>query len=382
MEKVALLGATGSVGKSVLDVIRHYPGRFRLSAVSGFRNLKRLGEIIDEFSPTYVAIGENQPDFEDRYPGIIFFHGEEGLIEIVTQPDIDTAVIAVSGIVGLKPTITAIEAGKRILTANKESLVAAGEIINTLLAKHKNEFIPLDSEHNSIFNQFIRVERQFIDSITLTASGGPFRDRDIDETVTVEDVLNHPTWDMGKEITVNSATMMNKGLEVIEAHHLFGLPYDQIKVLIHPQSVVHGIVTTIDGSQYLAASPSDMRYPISLAMFYPEIPSAKFPELSLVGKSLEFFEPDTDKFPLLALAYACGRAGGIMPTVLNAANEIFVEKFLNGFVYFALIPEFVARVIERFEKNIKLPSVEEILIADKQARIYALELMNQSLRKS
>lgn len=380
MENVILLGATGSVGKSVLDVIRHYPKRFRLVGVSANKNLSKLKEIIEEFSPLYACIGDESSEFEKQIPGIYLFSGPDGLKELVSVPEAGTIIIAISGIAGLIPTLTAIEADKKILTANKESIVAGGEIINELLRKKKTGILSLDSEHNSIFNLLDRFDADNVESITLTASGGPFREKEITKETKREDVLKHPTWDMGNFITVNSATMMNKGFEVIEAHHLFGFPYEKIHVSVHPQSLVHGIIRLNDGSEMLSAGPSDMRFPVASAMLYPEIPEPKFEGLSLYGKNLEFFEPDFERFPLLALAYACGNVGGIMPAVLNAANEIAVEKFLEGFLPFYLIPSFIAETIEQFD-NIAHPKIEQILIADKRARIEMLSLINGYLEK-
>lgn len=378
MEKVILLGATGSVGSSVLDVIRNYPGRFTLYGVSGNRNLDRLAEIIGEFSPTYVCIPEENPEFTDRFPGIYFLFGVKGLDELAAMSECDTIVNALAGIAGLAPTLAAIRTKKKLLTANKESLVAAGNHVRVELAKSGSQLVPLDSEHNTLFNLLRSVVRESVDSIALTASGGPFRDRPIDDTIELGDVLAHPTWNMGPFITVNSATLMNKGFEVIEAHILFRLPYDKIDVYIHPQSLVHGIVTLRDGSHIFGAYPSDMRYPVASAMFYPEAPERKFPRLSLDGRNFEFGEPDMEKFPLLTLAYACGQAGGVMPAILNAANEIVVEKFLDGFVKFVDIPRFIAQVIEESD-NVTDPELPEILIADKKARIRALELVTGSL---
>jgi 1-deoxy-D-xylulose-5-phosphate reductoisomerase len=377
MENIVLLGATGSVGSSVLDVIGSYPGRFRLIGASCFKNLNRMSEIINEFAPLYVSLPDNNPEFEKNHPSVYFMNGDDGINEMVALSDVDTVVVAIAGIAGLSPLLSAVESGKRILSANKEAIVAAGAVIDKILVEHKNFIIPLDSEHNAIFNQLIRMDKDSVENIVLTASGGPFRDKPIDENVTVEDVLQHPTWDMGQYITVNSATMMNKGFEVIEAHYLFNISYDKIRVLIHPQSLVHGIIETIDGNRYMSASACDMRYPVASAMFFPEVQKTKLPKLDLAGISLDFVEPDNDKFPLLALAYETGMAGGIMPAVLNAANEIVVEKFLAGFVRFYQIPGIIRYIIDKFE-NVSNPCLEEILIADKKARIHALELISLS----
>lgn len=378
MEKLMLLGATGSVGASVLNVIRSYPGKFKLYGVSGNRRLDRLASVVEEFSPTYVWLPRDDKSFMERFPATYFLTGDKGLEEMASMSECDTVVNCISGIAGLAPTLSAIRANKKLLTANKESLVSAGGIVLDELYKSKTQMIPLDSEHSAIFQLLGGVKRHFVDSVTLTASGGPFREREIDASIEIGDVLDHPTWNMGPFITVNSATMINKGFEVIEAHVLFGLPYEKIEVVIHPQSVVHGMVTLRDGTILMAAYPSDMRYPVASAMFYPEVPEAKFPKLELPGQRFKFDPPDTEKFPLLPLAYACGQAGGVMPAVLNAANEIVVEKFLDGFVPFWNIPQYIAQVIEESE-SVSNPGLEEILIADKKARIRALELVTADL---
>ncbi len=376
MQNIALLGATGSVGKSVLDVIRNYKEDFNLIGVSSYRNQARLEKIISEFQPRYVCLKKEDYDFMKKFPGIEFFHGESGLSELASLPGADTIIIAVSGIAGLYPTISAIKSKKRILSANKESIVAAGEIINRLLSENQASIIPIDSEHNAIFNIFSRMQKNFVKNIILTASGGPFLNREITKDVKVEDVLDHPTWEMGSCITVNSATMMNKGFEVIEAHHLFHLDYKQIKVLIHPQSLAHGIVETIDGTYFIAASPSDMRYPIALSLFYPEIPSQKFPPLDLTNKPFEFFEPDYKKFPLLKLAYEAGREGGLLPAVLNAANEVVVDAFLDNRADFYSLASIIQKIVEMFINRPALTlTIEEILEADRLARSNALSLL-------
>ncbi len=380
-EKVVLLGGTGSIGKSSLDVLRSYPRDFYLVGVSGHNNLEELALIIQEFTPQYVCLKEEDSEFIDRFPGINFAWGETGIIELAELSEADTVINAIPGMAGLAPCLAAIRKNKRILSANKEAFVAAGEIINAELDKSDAVILPVDSEHNAIFNLFTRFDRKDISAIKLTASGGPFLRREITEDVAIADVLKHPTWNMGPYITVNSATMMNKGFEVIEAHHLFRIDYDRIKVLIHPQSQVHGLIETIDGSQFICASPNDMRYPIALSLFYPRIPAdPPFGKIDMRHQSWEFEEPDWQKFPLLKLAYEVGEAGGILPAVLNAANEIVVEKFLAGFLPFIYIPEIIKQIVDRFE-NISQPRLEEILIADKKARIMALDIMNAILEQ-
>jgi len=380
MEKIVLLGCTGSIGGSVLDVIRNYPDRFKLIGVSAFKNIKKLEKIIEEFSPSYVAIAKEENSTIKKYPHVSFFFGEDGLNRIASLPEANTVVIGITGIAGLLPTISAIKNKKRILSANKESIVVAGDIVQSLLNKTKNRIIPLDSEHNAIFNIINRLDKRFIRKIYLTASGGPFLKKEINEKITTEDVLNHPTWNMGNYITVNSATMMNKGFEVIEAHYLFNMNYEDINVLVHPQSLVHGMVETIDGSFLMAASPSDMRYPIALSLFYPEIPPSRFPALDLTKNNLEFQKPDLKKFPLLKLAYETGKAGGILPAVLNAANEVAVEAFLKKLINFIKLPKIIIKTLNEFDKEqtISNPSIEDIFETDKKAREKALQIIKFS----
>lgn len=376
METVVLLGATGSIGQSTLDIIRKFPDRFQLLAVSGYSNINRLKSILDEFHPKVVCLVEPKPDFTAQYPSITFLFGENGLCEAASLPEADTVVMAIAGIAGLRPTLAAIQSGKRLLSANKESIVAAGELVNRELDK-KNAFIlPLDSEHNAIFNLLTRIDGKYVREITLTASGGPFLNKEITQTVCKEDVLDHPTWDMGNYITVNCATLMNKGFEVIEAHFLFKMDYERIKVLVHPQSLVHGIVETIDGTHFMVASPSDMRYPIALSLFYPEIPPKQFKGLDLFTRPMQFSEPDMKKFPLLKLAYDTGKAGGIMTTVLNAANEITVEAFLKDRLPFHMVQVINQKTTEAFASKSspgKVPELEEILEIDREAKKYAME---------
>jgi 1-deoxy-D-xylulose-5-phosphate reductoisomerase len=380
-EKVVLLGGTGSIGKSSLDVLRTYPKDFYLVGVSAHSNLEELARIIDEFTPQYVCLKEENTEFINRFPGINFAWGREGIADLAELSEADTIINAIPGIAGLAPTLAAIAKDKRILSANKEAFVAAGEIINAGLDKSKAVILPVDSEHNAIFNLFTRFKREDIQSIKLTASGGPFLRRDITENIEIADVLKHPTWNMGPYITVNSATMMNKGFEVLEAHHLFRMDYDDIKVLIHPQSQVHGMIETVDGSQFICASPNDMRYPIALSLFHPRIPiDPPFGKIDMTTQNWDFEEPDTDKFPLLKLAYEVGKAGGVLPAVLNAANEIVVEKFLSGIIPFKFIPEIIKQIVDQFE-NTSHPRLEEILIADKNARIQALKIMNAILEQ-
>jgi 1-deoxy-D-xylulose-5-phosphate reductoisomerase len=374
-ERIVLLGGTGSIGSSVLDVIRHYPDRFALSGVSGYRNRDKLAAIVREFNPSCVCLPAEDPSFFAEFPGLVYFFGEAGLSELAGLAECDTVIIAVSGISGLGPTLSAIRAHdgrKKLLSANKEAIVAAGDVVNALLDKHGASIVPLDSEHNAIFSILTRVKPADVNTITLTASGGPFLHKPIGPGISVEDVLKHPTWNMGSYITVNSATMMNKGFEVIESHHLFRMEYDRIRVLIHPQSIIHGIVELADGTCVMVASPSDMRYPVAISMFYPQIPQQRFPPLELSGRNLEFQEPDLAKFPLLGLAYETGRTGGMLPCAMNAANEEVVEAFLEGVIPFHIIPDLLRRTVDDIADSDPSRGVTDMLeavrIVDREAR--------------
>lgn len=281
-KRIFLLGATGSIGTSTLEVIKKYSEYFELVGVSANSNLKKLESIINEFKPRYAVLTKEHSFKDCDFCKILV--GEKGYEEVIFSNEIDIIVIAISGIAGLYPTIKAIESKKRVVSANKESLVAAGDLVLNYLEKYNQSIIPVDSEHNAIFNLFSRIEKNFINKIILTASGGPFLRKEITEKTSLYEVLEHPTWNMGNYITVNSATMMNKGFEVIEAHYLFRIDYDKIDVLVHPQSLVHGIVETIDGTNFMVVSPNDMKFPITLGLFYPEIPEKKFKTIKLDEK--------------------------------------------------------------------------------------------------
>jgi 1-deoxy-D-xylulose-5-phosphate reductoisomerase len=376
MEKIVLLGATGSVGSSALDVLRKNPEKFELIGVSGYKNHAKLSEIISEFNPRYVSMMDENKKLLSANRGRNFFFGAGGPSELAALDEADTVIVAVAGISGLLPTLTAIRKGKKILTANKESIVAAGELVISELRARRGKLIPLDSEHNAIFNLLEKYPAKDVESIVLTASGGPFRERKIDATITIDDVLAHPTWDMGNIITVNSATMMNKGFEVIEAHHLFGFDYGRIRVLIHPQSLVHGMAELRDGSHLLFTSPSDMRYPISLALHYPEIPGRQFAPLDLLKEPLEFSLPDEIKFPLLRTAYDAGTAGGSLPCALNAANETAVQAFLEKRIPFQDIPGIVQRTLDGTPPS-RPGTPEEVLEIDRIARESAEDIITE-----
>ncbi len=359
--RVAVLGSTGSIGRQTLEVIRALPGRFRVVALAGGRNIDLLTEQVREFQPDVVG-------------GALM-----RLEDIAARPDVDIVVMAVSGGAGLAPTLAAARAGKRIALANKESLVAAGEIIMAEAAKSGAAILPVDSEHSAIW-QCLNGERD-ARRIILTASGGPFRSytKAQMEKVTVAEALNHPSWRMGNKVTVDSATLMNKGLEIIEAHRLFGMAVEDIEVVIHPQSVIHSMVEFADGSLKAQLSRPDMRFPIQYALTYPaRLPNPDLPKIDWAALgSLTFEAPDYDRFPCLRLAITAAKEGGTCPAVLAAADEAAVVLFLEERIGFTDIAAYVEKVLEKHQR-ITNPSLEEINAADAWARRTLNELAGVS----
>ncbi len=380
-KNIAILGSTGSIGKNSLEVIANFPDQFNVSYLTVHKNIDALCEQIKRFHPKgVVVLDENSAEVcKNRVNGTTqVFRGEKGLEEIVQRDDVDVVISSLVGFAGLKPTIRAIEAGKKIALANKETLVVAGEIIMRLVKEHGVELIPVDSEHSAIFQCLVGESNAQIEKIILTASGGPFRTKSLDElkNVTIAQALNHPNWKMGNKITIDSATLMNKGLEVIEAHWLFGLPVEKIEVLIHPQSIIHSMVEFVDGSVKAQLGMPDMKLPIQYALTYPERISTQnvrvdFPKLH----ELTFFEPDPARFKCLQLAMDALHEGGTMPAVMNAANEIAVEKFLNGMIPFLQIPEMIERVMERHSPR-HSPVIDDVIEADADARRFTQALLN------
>ncbi len=372
MKSIYLLGATGSIGTQTLDILEKYKDLYRLVGVSlGNRNPKLNERIIEDFKPKVVCL-RNESDlayYESKYKNIKFVYGNDGLIKIATHAKKGLLINALMGSVGLEPTIAAIKSKKSVAIANKETLVMAGDLIMKLAKDYKVSILPVDSEHNAIFSCLQGEKIEDVLKITITASGGSFRDKDRDQlmNVTKEEALNHPNWKMGSKITIDSATMMNKGLEVIEAHHLFQLPYHQIKTVLHKESIVHGMVTFKDQSLKAVLGSSDMRMPILYALSYPN-------HLDLDIKPLDFdaigqltFKPmDFQRYPLLALAYQVGEKGGLYPTVMNAANERAVELFLEGKIGFLDIERRVIEAVETFSENKENPTIEEILETNKK----------------
>ncbi|MEO8601249.1 MAG: 1-deoxy-D-xylulose-5-phosphate reductoisomerase [bacterium] len=375
MKSLAVLGSTGSIGVTTLDVVSRFPDRFRITALAAGRNVERLAEQVRRFEPELVATGDEAgaealraavPD----YRGDILV-GLDGIARVATAPGADLVISALVGAIGLGPTLAAIEAGKDVALANKEVLVVAGELVQAAAKRRGVNVFPIDSEHNAIYQAMHGHRRSDVRRVILTASGGPFLRTSLDDlqVATPAQALRHPTWKMGAKITIDSSTLMNKGLEVIEAHWLFDLPPDQIDVVIHPQSIVHSMVEYIDGSVIAQLGIPDMAIPISFILAYPErLPLDHLPSLDLVqaGK-LEFLAPDLERFPCLGLAYDALRARGSVPAVLNAANEVLVEAFLNRTISYLDIPRIARRVVERHGGG-DAPTLDALLVADAWAR--------------
>jgi 1-deoxy-D-xylulose-5-phosphate reductoisomerase len=378
-QRVVVLGSTGSIGRQTLDVIRLFPERFEVQALTCGSNVDLLVKQAREFSPNVVAVGNTEKAAECRErlngTGITVLEGEDGQCEAARGPA-EIVMAAVVGFAGLKPVMAAIETGARIALANKETLVVGGRLVNDALEESGSVLIPVDSEHSAIFQCLAGETMASVEHIILTASGGPFRTRPADQfdTITRDEALNHPNWDMGAKITIDSATLMNKGLEVIEARWLFDLSPDEIRVLVHPQSIVHSMVAFSDGSVKAELGVPDMKVPIQYAMSYPDRWPAPHERLDWSEvASLDFEMPDTDRFPCLRLAFDALRAGGTAPAVLNAANEVAVELFLNEEIGFTEIPQIIERCMEEVAGP-AVDSVDALTDVDAKARRVAKEL--------
>ncbi len=373
--KIAIIGSTGSIGLSALDVIREHKNRFEIIALAAGSNAERLKLQIDEFKPRFAALSDENAalQLEKKCSNIEFRAGEEGVASLCEIDDVDIVLVSVVGIAGLEPALKTLRAGKRLAIATKEVFVAAGQLILDEAKKYNAEILPVDSEHCAIFQCMQAagaLKNKSVERLILTASGGPFFGKKYDElkNVTPMQALAHPTWDMGSKISIDSATLMNKGLEVIEARWLFDVPAEQIDVVIHPQSIIHSLVDFCDGAAIAQMSNPDMRMPILYAFTFPERAPLKMPSLDLakIG-NLTFFNPDCNVFPCLKLAYAALKEGGIVPAVLNAANEIAVQKFLDGKINFIEIPSHIEKKMEKCN-NIAKPTLKDIIAADKWAR--------------
>jgi 1-deoxy-D-xylulose-5-phosphate reductoisomerase len=382
MKKIVIIGSTGSIGRQTLEVVRSLPGEFKVVGLGAGKNWRLMADQIKEFRPSAAVMADElglaSLKKELVTPGCPELSlGREGLENLAGMPEADLVVVAVTGAAGIYPTLAAIRAGKDVALANKETLVAAGQLVMNLSARKKTALLPVDSEHSAIWQCLAGRGDNPVEKIILTASGGPFRDLDKGEMekVTVAMALRHPNWAMGSKITIDSATLMNKGLEVIEAKWLFGVSYSQIEVVIHPQSIVHSAVEFEDGSVIAQMGLPDMRLPIQYALTYPRRLSGSVPRLKLTAlQGLTFEEPDTEKFPSLRLAFEAGSAGGIMPAVLNAANEVAVDSFLKGVIPFTGIPMVVKSVME-IQQNVNEPELDEIMEADQRAREKAREFI-------
>ena len=381
MNKIVLLGSTGSIGTQTLDIVRNYASDLQVVALAAGSNVALMEQQIREFMPKKAvmwseeaakALKEKVADLS-----VEVLTGMDGLLEIVTMEEADTVVTAIVGMIGIRPTIAAIESGKTIALANKETLVTAGHIIMPLAKEKGVKILPVDSEHSAIFQSMNGEKREQVDKILLTASGGPFRGKKTADllNIRVEDALKHPNWSMGRKITIDSATLVNKGLEVIEAKWLFDVSLDKIQVVVHPQSIIHSMVQYKDGGIIAQLGTPDMKLPIQYALFYPD-------RRDLPGKKLDFYElsqmtfekPDMETFYGLRLAFDAAKIGGSMPTVYNAANEKAVSLFLDRKIGFLQIPEFIQKAMEN-HKMIENPSVNEILSAENEAYDYISTLI-------
>lgn len=382
--RLAVLGATGSIGTQTLDIVRLFPERFDVRALTCGTNIELLASQVAEFQPRSVAVGtdEGARELREQISGldVDVLTGEEGLCAVATREDVDVVVVAVVGFAGLAPVLAALKAGKTVALANKETMVVGGALVQALADQGPGQLLPVDSEHSAIFQCLVGESERDVESVALTASGGPFRTRPADtfEDVTVKEALDHPNWSMGPKITIDSATMMNKGLEVIEARWLFDLPPGQIDVLVHPQSIVHSMVTFADGAVKAQLGVPDMKVPIQYALSFPGRWPAPHERLDWAkcGR-LDFEPPDTEKFPCLRLAYEALEAGGTAPAILNAANEVAVECFLDGTLSFADIPRVIERTLEQVNGPVE-PSLEELYAVDAEARRRVEELVPAS----
>ena len=382
MQRVTILGATGSIGVSTLDVLARHPDQYGVYALSAHSRVDELAVQCRQFRPARAVVGSAEAAARLRQliadlPTEVAY-GEQALCEIASSSDTDTVMAAIVGAAGLAPTLAAARAGKKVLLANKEALVMSGQLFMDAVREHKATLLPIDSEHNAIFQSLPahyarEPQAAGVAKILLTASGGPFLKRAVDtlEQVTPEEACKHPNWSMGRKISVDSATMMNKGLEVIEAHWLFGAPADLIEVVIHPQSVIHSMVSYVDGSVLAQLGNPDMRTPIAHALAFPERIASGVAQLDLTTMAaLEFHAPDFERFPCLALAFDALRAGGTAPSLLNAANEVAVQAFLDRRIGFRDIDRVVRRVMDE-EAHGAASSIEAVLAQDAQARLAA-----------
>ena len=384
MKRIAVLGSTGSIGVQTLEVAARNRQKIEITALTAGKNHQKMLEQIMKFKPRLAALKDSSSAEELRKNlgnsvDTVVLEGTEGIIRCITESGCDMVLNAMVGISGLIPTLKAIEAGKHIALANKETLVAGGQLVTGMAVKKGVRILPVDSEHSAVFQCIGGTRKEQIERLILTASGGPFRGRKAQEleNITPADALKHPNWNMGRKISIDSATLMNKGLEVIEARWLFGIMPDRIDVVVHPQSIIHSMVEFVDGAVLAQLGQPDMRIPIQYALTYPErIPSGVQRYNPLEGGNLEFFEPDTGNFPALKLAYSALEAGGTMTAVLNGANEAAVELFLDGTISFNKIPVVVERVMEK-HAVFNNPGIDDIIYWDRWSRQQVVRIVEK-----
>jgi 1-deoxy-D-xylulose-5-phosphate reductoisomerase len=382
-KKIGILGSTGSIGENTLNVVREFDQKFEVVFLTANSNVEKIYRQIIEFEPQFAVLKDsgNSALLKEQLgddSNCTILTGSDSISQITKNADYDILISSMVGFAGLSPTIEGIKRGKRVALANKETLVVAGETIMNLSKTCNSEIIPVDSEHSAIFQCLVGESKGDIEKLILTASGGPFinKSREELENVSLNEALNHPNWKMGRKITIDSATMMNKGLEVIEAHWLFGLPREKIEVVVHPQSIIHSLVEFVDGSIKAQLSLPDMKLPIQYALSYPERLISKFVETNLPKiHQMTFYEPDFSRFRCLKLAYDVMEQGGTFPCILNAANEIAVDKFLSGDVKFTQIPDLIDRALNEFE-NVPSPDIDTIFECDRQTREYLNRIYN------
>jgi len=383
MKNIAILGSTGSIGRNTLEIADNLNHIFRVVGLAAGRNLELFSKQVEKFRPRIVSLDrrEEAEELEQmlKHTDLKVVHGQEGAEEVAGFEENEIVVSAITGIKGLRPTLAAVKRGKKVALANKESMVAAGPLIQSEARKSKAQIIPVDSEHSGVFQCLAKEKEENIKKVILTASGGPFLHTPLEELKekTLEEALAHPRWKMGKKVTIDSATLMNKGLELIEAHWLFDLEPSQLGILIHPQSIVHSLVELRDGSVLAQMSPTDMRIPIQYALTYPERENTILPSLGLSEiKSLEFLDVEEEKFPLIKLAFLAIEEGQSIPVALNAANEVAVEAFLSGEIKFIDISVLVREAVENHQKR-GIESLEEIFEVDREARDQTRKIMKQ-----
>ena len=383
MKNISVLGSTGSIGRSSLEVIDKLSHRFKVVGLTAGRNTQLLEKQVEKFRPKIVSLEkkEEAEDLRRKFKGksIQVTFAQEGAEEVASFSENDIVISAITGIDGLRPTLAAVREGKKVALANKESMVVAGPLIQDSIRKFGAQLIPVDSEHSGVFQCLAKEEMENVKKVILTASGGPFFSKSPSEmnNISLEEALNHPRWKMGKKVTIDSATLMNKGLELIEAHWLFGLEPRQLGILIHPQSIVHSLVEMSDGSVLAQLSPTDMKVPIQYALTYPEREDSLLPSLDLSEiKALEFYEVDVEKFPIIKLARLALEEGESFPIALNAANEVVVSAFLEQRIKFMDISDVVTEIVENHQKR-KVQGLEDIFDVDRETRRVSLDLLKK-----